>query len=344
MIRLLLVEDSVTQREILRRLIDASGDLVVVAEARNGREAVAGVARYRPDVVLMDIHMPDMDGVSATREIMQKTPVPIVITSASLKRQEIDLGMEALRAGAVSVIEKPQGAVLLHLGKIAPQLRNELIGASKAKVVARPLRREPGIRSHAGASARGGIEIIGICASTGGPPVLMQILSGLPNPFPLPVLIVQHISPGFLQGFAKWLSNLSGQRVEQVRHRQSLEPGFWLSEGHRHLCVDSNGRFNLVASRPGEIHCPSGNALFQSLAEHYGARAMGVLLTGMGDDGAEGLLALRESGGRTIVQDEESSLIFGMPKAAAQRGAAQLQLPPVAIVDAIAGTVKPPQP
>lgn len=307
----------------------------MVAEARNGREAVTGVARYRPDVVLMDLHMPDMDGVAATREIMQQTPVPIVIASASLKRQEVDLGLEALQAGAVSVIEKPQGPVLLHLDKIAPLLRNELMVASKAKVTARPVRKSLPVRSRAASTPPGRTEIIGICASTGGPPVLLQILSSLPKPFPLPVLIVQHIAPAFVEGFAKWLAKLSGQRVEQVQQRQQLTAGFWLSEGKRHLGVDAQGRFNLTPGLLDDIHCPSGNALFQSLAEHYGPRAMGVLLTGMGDDGANGLRALRDAGGSTIVQDEETSLIFGMPRVAIERGAAQLQLPPASIVQAI---------
>jgi len=343
MIRLLLVEDSVTQREILRRVIDASGELVVVAEARNGREGVESVARYCPDVVLMDIHMPDMDGVTATREIMRKTPVPIVIASATLKHDEVDLGLAALEAGAVSVIEKPQGAVLLHLGDMAPQLCRELIGASKARVFSRgtSISREP--RSRPGQLISGAVDIIGICASTGGPPVLLRILSQLPKPFPLPVLLVQHIASGFVPGFAKWLSDLSGQRVEQVQHRQKLTPGFWLSTGKNHLCVNRDGRFELIPSQSDEIHCPSGNALFTSLAQNYGSRAMGILLTGMGDDGADGLRRLREAGGKTIVQDEETSLIFGMPRVAVERGAAQLQLSPSGIVDVINQVVKHPR-
>jgi len=339
MIRLLLVEDSVTQREILRRLIDASGALVVIAEAKNGREAVAGVARYRPDVVLMDIHMPDMDGVSATREIMRTTPVPIVIASASLKQHEVDLGLEALKAGAVSVIEKPQGPVLLHLSKMAPALCRELIGASQARMTSRLHQWSQPDRHCHRATVKGLLSVIGMCASTGGPPVLLKILAALPKPFPLPVLLVQHIAPGFVAGFARWLAGLSGQRVELAQQGQELTPGFWLSPGKKHLCLNHRGRFDLITPQSEEIHCPSGNALFRSLADCLGPRAMGILLTGMGDDGSEGLLQLRAAGGRTIVQDEKTSLIYGMPKVAVERGGAQFQLAPFAIVEAIRGSI-----
>jgi len=340
MIRLLLVEDSVTQREILKKLINESGQIFVVAEAQNGRDAIGCVAKYRPDVVLMDIHMPDMDGVTATREIMSRTPVPIVITSASLRQQEIDLGLEALKAGAVSVIEKPPGAVLLHLGKIAPQLCRDLVGASKAKILTAPISRAARERSPVDTSWLGPTEIIGMCASTGGPPVLLKILSRLPKPFPLPVLVVQHIAPGFVSSFAKWLAGLSGQRVEEARAFQELSPGFWLSPARKHLCVDNRRRFDLVSPEPDEIHCPSGNAMFQSLATHFGPRAIGILLTGMGEDGANGLRALRDAGGRTIAQNEETSLIFGMPKIGIERGGAQFQLAPDAITDMIVDTLK----
>ncbi|WP_437187584.1 chemotaxis-specific protein-glutamate methyltransferase CheB [Planctomicrobium sp. SH668] len=339
MIRLLIVEDSITQREILRQLIEASGQISVVAEARNGREAVAAVHKFRPDVVLMDIHMPDMDGVAATREIMRNVPVPIVIASAALKRQEVDLGLEALKAGAVSVIEKPQGAVLLHLNKIAPQLCQELIGASKAKVTGRKLAVSRSQRQTGLLAAGRKFDLVGICASTGGPPVLLQILSQLPNPIPVPVLIVQHIAASFVEGFRRWLEDLSHQQVRIATHGQVIEPGFWMSGGNGHLCVNGRGRFDLKAPGPKEIHCPSGNALFASLAEHYRERAIGVVLTGMGDDGADGLKLLRDAGGQTIAQNEETSVIFGMPKVALDRGAAEVDLAPHAIVQLIANAV-----
>jgi Chemotaxis response regulator containing a CheY-like receiver domain and a methylesterase domain len=333
MIRLLLVEDSVTQREILRKMIDSTGQIVVIAEARNGKEAVDAVSRVQPDVVLMDIHMPDMDGVTATREIMQRYPVPIVVVSASLKARDVDLGMEALKAGAVSVMEKPQGSVLLHLDKMAADVCQQLMIASKARVRPRrgvkPLPPRP---SPVQAPSRT-IDIVGICASTGGPPVLLHILSQIPKPYPLPVLLVQHIAEGFVEGFANWLAGASGQSVHRAQGQRPVTPGFWLSPGNLHLGVTLQRRFDLTPPRAREIHCPSGNALFRSLATNCGPRALGILLTGMGDDGADGLLELHRAGGKTIVQDEESSLIYGMPKAGIERGGAEVQLSPDGIID-----------
>ena len=242
MIRVLIVDDSVTQREILRRLLAGDGQFTVVAEARDGREALAKVHEHTPDVVLMDIHMPGMDGITATREIMQHCPVPIVIASSTLRKAEVDLAMQAYEAGAVAVIEKPAGAVLLHLQQIAPALRDELIAASKSQLH-RP-RRAPATKAKAEAATTspgrvwpvegrklGPVKAIGICASTGGPPVLLEVFAALPKPFPVPVLLVQHISRGFEEGFARWLSQSSGQKVRVAASGQPLEPGVWLAPG-----------------------------------------------------------------------------------------------------------------
>ena len=333
MIRVLLVEDSITQREILRRLLKEDPTFRIVGEAGTGHEAVQLAQQLRPDVVLMDIHMPELDGVAATRLIMERSPVPIVVASATLQSDEVDLGLEALKAGAVSVIRKPQGAVLLHLDKIAPDLRRELVAASKARVARRAARLTPESGMPLGPVFQlGQIEVVAICASTGGPPVLIEILSRIPRPYPLPILLVQHIAEGFVGGFARWLRGLSGQPVGLVEPWQRLSPGVWLSPDRNHLSLADHHRLQLIAPR-GEIHCPSGNVLFQSLAEHAGRAALGIVLTGMGDDGAQGLLALRNAGGRTVAQDEASSLIFGMPKAARDRGAAELELPPEGIIE-----------
>ena len=334
MIRVLLVEDSITQREILRRLLNEDPDFSIIGEARNGREAIEMVERLRPDVVLMDIHMPQLDGVEATRQIMQRAPTPIVIASATLQSDAVDLGLEALKAGAVSVITKPEGAVLLHLNKIAPELRQELLAASKAKLARGPKSRPETPPGQQAQLPLRQIEVVAICASTGGPPVLVEILSKIPRPYPLPILLVQHIAAGFVSGFARWLQELTGQQVALASPWQMLSPGVWLSPGELHLTLGNNRRIQLLPSR-GEIHCPSADILLQSLAERAGATALGIILTGMGDDGAAGLLALRKAGGRTIVQNEASSLIFGMPKAARNRNAAERELPPEAIIDVL---------
>lgn len=335
MISVLIVEDSVTQREILKRLVNGDGAFTVIAEARNGREAIAKVLEHSPDVVLMDIHMPDMDGIEATRQIMRQCPVPIVVASATLKKQEVNLAMQALEAGAVSVISKPEGAVLLHLEKIGPSLRDELMAASTAKLQRRASFGRRELTRRSAAARMTPIDVIGVCASTGGPPVLMQIFSALPKPVPVPVLLVQHISEGFEEGFARWLSDMTGQSVCLATSGQKLEPGIWMAPNGTHLTVSSPTRIALEPKNARDIHSPSGNPLFESLAKQFGARAVGVLLTGMGDDGARGLLALKQAGGTTIIQDEASSLIWGMPKFGKQLNAATDEFDPEEIVAAL---------
>jgi two-component system chemotaxis response regulator CheB len=334
MIRLLIVEDSVTQREIFRRLFAEDGAFTIVAEAATGEEAIRLVQQHVPDVVLMDIHMPGMGGIEATREIMRVCPVPIVVASATLQRQDIDLALKAIEAGAVSVIEKPEGAVLLHLQKIAPQLRMELVAASRAVLLKRssPATRRVPAPVSANLASLGNIEVIGVATSTGGPPVLLQILSALPKPFPLSVLLVQHISEGFVEGFARWLQDMTGHSTRLARDGARLEPGIWLAPGGKHLALANRTTIALPTRSEKDIHCPSANVLFHSMSCHAATSSLGILLTGMGDDGAKGLLALKQAGGHTVIQDEASALIWGMPKCAKDLGAANQELSPAEIV------------
>ena len=334
MIRVLIVDDSVTQREILQRLLEADAEFTVVGQARNGREAIAKVVDCQPDVVLMDIHMPEMDGIEATRAIMQQHPVPIVIASSTLRKRDVDHGLKAIDAGAVSLIAKPEGAALLNLKKIAPELRNELLAASTAK-----LRRHIPLTSNSARPRRCNtiapgsepIAVVGLCASTGGPPVLRDILSSLPKPFLIPTLIVQHISQGFEEGFARWLSETTGQTVRIADEHQRLSAGFWMAPCGSHLTLASAARITLRPGESGDIHCPSGNPMFESMAKYQGGKSAGVLLTGMGDDGAQGLLAMKAAGCVTIIQNQESSLIWGMPKRGQELSAAQHELAPLDI-------------
>jgi two-component system chemotaxis response regulator CheB len=327
MVRVLIVDDSVVQREILRRILSTDGTFTIVGEARNGKEAVRMVEEHRPDVVVMDVHMPELNGVEATREIMRRFPVPIVIASATLKKRDMDLGLEALNAGAISVIAKPEGAVLLNLEKIAPFLRAEILAASRLKLK----RGAPaGLKRHAipSPTAAEPVEAIGICASTGGPPVLLEILSALPKPFLVPILLVQHITQGFEESFANWLTQQSGQPARMAADGQRLSAGVWLAPTGRHLTLGNSRFLALPEQKPADIHCPSGEPLFLSLAKHLGPRAAGVLLTGMGDDGAKGLLELKRAGGATIIQEETSCFIWGMPKAGKELKAANHELNP----------------
>ena len=323
MIRILIVEDSVTQREILHKVLESDNEFAVVGEARDGSRAVEMVKEHQPDVVLMDVHMPKMDGIEATRQIMSQCPVPIVIVSATLQKRDIDHGLAALEAGAVSIVQKPKGAALLHLKKIGPELRDAILAASQANVrrIHDPTRTKtrPKIPNRKSQTT---VEVVGICASTGGPPVLVEILSSLPDANPIPILLVQHISEPFAEGFATWLAGRTGQPVRIASNDQRLEPGVWLAPPGHHLTLGSRRRIKLDPKTSTDIHCPSGNPLFASLARHLGADAVGVQLTGMGDDGAKGLLELKQAGGQTLIQNEASCLIYGMPKAAKKLGAA----------------------
>lgn len=332
-IRVLIVEDSITQREILVRLLNVDKDFRVVAEARNGHEAIKKVLEIAPDVVLMDIHMPDMDGIEATRQIMQRCPVPIVVASATLKKRDVDLALQALEAGAIAVIPKPAGAALLNLETMGQDLRNELMAAAQAKLP-RPLSKTSsprGARRSTLFAPALGVEIIGVCASTGGPPVLVEIFAALPKPISLPILLVQHLSEGFEEGFARWLSHTTGQSVQLPHAGQRLTPGIWVAPFGKHLTVTSRTQMSFIDRNIKDIHCPSGDPLFESFAKHFRAAAIGVLLTGMGRDGANGLLSLKQAGGTTVIQDEASSLIWGMPQAGKQLAAANYELPPAGI-------------
>jgi len=337
MIRILIVDDSVTQREILQKVLEADGGFLVVGQARDGSFAIEMIKEHQPDVVLMDIHMPIMDGIEATRQIMSQCPLPIVIVSATLRKRDVDHSLAALDAGAVAIVQKPQGAALLHLKNIGPELREAILAAAQAKVKRRatPVPVVPPLSPQKADKAAGHGEVVGICVSTGGPLTLVDILSALPNPYPLPVLLVQHISEPFVEGFAIWLGRRTGQAVRIASSDQLLEPGFWLAPPGNHLTLGSRRRIKLIPKQPSDIHCPSGNPLFSSLARHVGSAAVGVQLTGMGDDGARGLLELKQAGGQTLVQDEASSMIYGMPKAAKQLGAATREMNPEEIANVL---------
>jgi len=336
MIRVLIVDDSVTQREILKRLLEADSEFVVVGEARDGSQVVEMVRELKPDVVVMDIHMPGMDGIEATRQVMSECPVPIVIASSTLKKRDVDHGLKAIEAGAVSVIRKPEGAALLHLKEIAPELRHELLAAAQANVSRLTRRDSPAFSPQVQtAHHKSEIHAIGVCASTGGPSVLSEIFANLPKPYPIPILLVQHISQGFVEGFGEWLAAQTGQTVGMATDGQQLAPGIWLAPARRHLVLSSPTRLSLPTRKSMDVHCPSGDSLFQSLAQHLGPKAAGVQLTGMGDDGAHGLLALKKAGGETFVQSEATSLIWGMPKVAKELGAANHELSPAAIAGAL---------
>jgi two-component system chemotaxis response regulator CheB len=342
MIRVLVVEDSVTQREILCRIVRDDVELTVAGEARNGTEAIEMVRELSPDVVLMDVHMGEMNGIEATRTIMRDHPTPVVIMSSTLQQRDIDLAVEAMRVGAVMAIEKPKGAALLHMRKMAPELYRVLRAAAGTRVRTTAVRNAERPKVVAGKYQLppGSIKVIGVASSAGGPSILVEIFSALPRDYPIPILLVQHISPGFEEGFANWLSQQTGQVAKIATKSHKLEPGIWLAPTGHHIVLNSPHQIGLLPRQSKDIHCPAGDPLLASIADQLGTSAVGVVLTGMGDDGARGLLALKEAGGQTIIQDEATSMVWGMPQAAKKAGASQFELNPAEIADALCRIAK----
>ena len=337
-IGVLLVEDSPVIQLLLVYLINSDPRLEVVGTAKSGEEALELLARKKPHIILMDVHLPKMNGLEATRRIMETQPLPIVVTSATLKSDEIAMSFQAIEAGALAFVEKPVGPGNPRFDEMAGQLLETVRLMSEIKVVKRHARlRRPATPSTMLAVSRQQIEIVAIGASTGGPPALRAILSGLPKDFVAPVLIVQHIAAGFLHGLADWLHNVSGLPVHVAANGQSLQPGHvYVAPENAHMGVNRGGI--VLSSEPSDNNLrPSVAHLFRSVAGVYRANAAGVLLTGMGRDGADELKLLRNAGAVTFAQDAESSIVHGMPGEAIKLGAALYILPPDRIAATLAG-------
>lgn len=316
-IRVLVVDDSAVSRELLIRVLTSDPRMEIVGQARSGAEAVAALGEKKPDVITMDIHMPGMDGFETTRQIMETHPVPIVIVSASFDASDVAKTFRAMEAGALMAVEKPRGPGDPAHAEMARRLIDAVKAMSEVRVVRRwsrtrteTRRAEPIVKSHAG----GDVRLVAIGASTGGPPVLQTVLAGLPKPCPVPVVIVQHISAGFVQGLADWLTATTGMTVRIARHGEIAVPGLaYLAPDGGQMSVTRDGRM-MCEPEPAEHGLrPSASFLFRSVARHFGANAAGVLLTGMGCDGAEDLKRMRDAGAVTFAQDKESSVVHGMP-------------------------------
>ncbi|HUG54482.1 MAG TPA: chemotaxis-specific protein-glutamate methyltransferase CheB [Vicinamibacteria bacterium] len=326
-IHVLLVEDSAVIREYLAAALGADPAIDVVGVAHDGVEAVEMAERLRPDVILMDVHMPRMGGLEATREIMSRFPAPIVLITASFDRNETAASFDILKAGALTVLDKPGG---LHDPATLDLVRTVKLMA-EVQVVRRWPARPP---REAPLSARNSLQkirLVAIGASTGGPAALMEVLSQLKGTLTVPVVVVQHIAPGFTAGLAEWLSGQTSLAVRLARDGEALRPGVvYLAPDGRDMAVGGDARVRL-ARGAADGFFPTVDHLFASVAEAYGPSALGVLLTGMGRDGGEGLRRMRAAGAATVAQDEATSVVFGMPGEAVRLGAAEHVLPPVEI-------------
>ena len=320
MIRVLVADDSATLRSALSALLAEDPQISVVGEARDGVEAVSMARALRPDVITMDVNMPRLDGLGATAAIMAETPARVLVISSVSEHREQELSFKAMAAGALELIAKPASGDMRAWGrKLAESIRlmAEVPVVRRHRFAARPL---PASLAHAGA-----VDVIGMVASTGGPPALAQVLGELPGDLCAPLLFAQHIAEGFTAGLVRWFSGCCKLKVRIAGTGDAPRPGtVYLPPDGCDLEIDEEGL--LRAPRAPGPHYPSGNRLLASLAHVHGARAAGFVLTGMGDDGAQGLLALRNAGGATFAQDESTSVVYGMPQAALACGAARSQL------------------
>jgi two-component system, chemotaxis family, protein-glutamate methylesterase/glutaminase len=331
-IGVMLVDDSPLSVEIIGRMLATAPEIRIVGTASNGVEALELIPQVRPDVICTDLHMPKMDGLALIREVMVRQPLPILVLSVSVQTEQKHNIFQMLEAGALDILAKPRGGLESDFGVTAQDLITKIRILSGVKVIAKRRAAGNAVAEQTPPSLAGPAtvapRIIGIGASTGGPQALQKVLAHLPADFPLPLVCVQHIAEGFMQGLVDWLAaccRIQGRRAEEGA---APHPGTaYFPPDDRHLEIDGAGTFLCSSALPFSGHRPSVDIAFSSLARHYGAAAAGVLLTGMGQDGAHGMLDIARAGGLTIAQDEESSIVFGMPRRAIELGAAKHVLP-----------------
>jgi two-component system chemotaxis response regulator CheB len=335
-ITVLLVDDSPLALSILRRILSSSPWIRVIGSASNGLEGLKLIGALQPKVVCLDYHMPSMNGLELTQAIMSRYPRPILVISETTESVDSQKAFELLAAGAVDVLRKPSNVmdndVMQAYGdelvsKIKVVSRVHLFSRNAAKELPPPVVNVETFPPEV-AVGESVVEVIAMGASTGGPQAMATVLMNLPRPMSVPILCVQHISEGFLPGLVSWLAGCCRREVKVAEHGEWPLPGVvYFPPDRLHMEVDVAGRLRLSSSPPVDGHRPSVTHLFKSVAKCFGKKAAGVLLTGMGGDGAEGLVELRRAGGRTLVQNEESCVVFGMPRVAIELGAAQWILP-----------------
>lgn len=334
----MIVDDSAVARHLLHWVLTEAGDFEVIDTVADGERAVGRVASLRPDLITMDLHLPGIDGLEVTRRIMRESPTPIAIVAASTNIDDSTI-FEALEAGALTAVQRPlspgQPDYLQRRRRLLTELRK--VGRASLSDAPSPTpqkrRARPKPDSGAGARARAStvpvyleprpVEVIAIAASAGGPQALRKLLSGLPSVGLPPVLIVQHITEGFVTGLAEWLDGVAPGAVRLAADGERLTSGVTLlAPDDRHLTVTRDGRVRLLAAPAVAGHRPSATVMFESVAAAFGASAVGIVLTGMGRDGADGLQRIQAAGGLTIAEDPATAVVGGMPGAAIALGAA----------------------
>lgn len=339
-VRVYLVEDSPVAQQLLTGILSTDPGIEVIGIAANGQEALEFLRKQRPDVILMDLHLPGIEGLELTRHIMETHPLPIVVCSSAVDPTDAAAAFRALEAGAVGVVAKPAGPLSKNFSSEAAKLVETVKLMSEVKVIRRWPKRNIHVPLSSGITALTPARlrrVIAIGASTGGPPVLHTILSQLPKELAIPIVIVQHISNGFLEGMAEWLTTSTGYPVQVASHQEHLRNGrAYLAPDGYHIGLTSPGEIALSKQPPEHGMRPSVSYLFRSVRNVYGKDAIAVLLSGMGKDGAAELRSLKDAGAMTIAQDEESSIIHGMPGEAIRLGGAVHILNPEKIANLLA--------
>jgi two-component system chemotaxis response regulator CheB len=313
-VRVLVVDDSAVMRKLISDILGDASGIEIVGTARDGGDALLKINSLKPDVVTMDIEMPKMDGLTALTHIMTENPLPVIMVSAMDKRQA-DITMKALDLGAVDFIPKTSGTLSLDMEKASRKLISKVMMASKIKVAQRKAIKISPVSIPKILSKKGG-RIVTLGASTGGPRAIPDVLSRLPRDLPAGLLIVQHMPEGFTRSFAERLNWYTSLEVKEAQDGDKITPGLVLvSPGNLHMEIDKK-RIHLTDGPQVNNVRPSVDVLMKTAADAYGSRCIGVLLTGMGADGAQGMKTIKEKGGTTIAQDEETCVVYGMPKAA----------------------------
>lgn len=342
-IRVLVVDDLLIERTFLSSILSADPEIEVLGTVESGDAALAFLKQQKPDVIIMDITMPGLDGYETTRQIMETTPVPIILVSYGWNPEAADATCRAMTAGSVAAMDKPPGIGCAGHEEAVHQFLQTV----KAMAGVRVIKRWSHARrlSHSQAMKGGGtpgvfyrpgsteISLIAIGASTGGPAVLQTVLANLRGDLAVPVVIAQHIAPGFLDGLIKWLKQTTNREIHMAEQRERLLPGhvYFAPDGF-HMGIEAPGVITLSKDEPEHGMRPAVSYLFRSILQSFGRKAIGVLLTGMGRDGAEELKLMQEKGSLTFAQDEETSVVFGMPGEAVRLGGATYVLPPEKIV------------
>lgn len=327
MIRVLVVDDSYLMRKLISDMLNSDPEIEVIAKAKDGKDAIDKIKEYKPDVITLDLEMPGMSGLDVLKVVMQSTPLPVIIVSAYTKPGARET-IKAFRYGAVDFITKPSGPISADIGVIKEKLIRYVKTATKLKI--KPLKfviPKTKIINYPSYSRK----VLVLGASSGGPPALESLLSSFPADLPIPVLVVQHMPVGFTKSFAERLDEVCGLKVKEAKDGEIIKPGLvLLAPGNKHLGLKKKGMEIVVQLEDGppvNNIIPSIDITMKDVAEYCKDNAIGVILTGIGQDGAKGMESIKNNGGKTIVQDRETSLIYGMPKVVNDRGLADYVLP-----------------